>query len=70
MAVNTYVLCLKKAQELKWFNEWSDNAERQLAQLEPSKHRYNAEIRARPIQFSSPLVRQDFIEKLPSEKEK
>ncbi|MEE2789083.1 MAG: tetratricopeptide repeat protein [Myxococcota bacterium] len=68
-AINTYVLCLKKAQELRWFNEWSDNAERRLAQLDPGKFRYNAEIRAKPINFGTPTVRQDLIAKLPEEGE-
>ena len=68
-AINTYVLCLKKAQELRWFNEWSDNAERRLAQLDPGKFRYNAEIRAKPVNFGTPTVRQDLIAKLPEEGE-
>ncbi|MCB9523368.1 MAG: tetratricopeptide repeat protein [Myxococcales bacterium] len=56
-AVEAYVLCIKKAQELRWFNEWSDLAERQLAKLNPREYRYNSELRAKPDNFGGMLVK-------------
>ena len=42
---------------MRWFNEWSDLAERQLARLNPQEYRYNAEVRARPTNFGGKTVR-------------
>jgi tetratricopeptide (TPR) repeat protein len=64
-AVEAYVLCMKKAQELKWFNQWSELAEKQLARLNPQEYRYNAEIRARPTAFGPDYVRAEYVETLP-----
>lgn len=68
-AVEAYVLCMQKAQELRWFNQWSDLAEKQLASLRPREYRYNAEQRARPTYFGPPAVAQAVITELPSEEE-
>lgn len=68
-AVEAYVLCMQKAQELRWFNEWSDLAEKELARLRPQDYRYNAEKRASPTYFGPPAVAQSFITQLPSEEE-
>jgi tetratricopeptide (TPR) repeat protein len=65
-AVEAYVLCLKKAQELRWFNDYSDLAEKQLAKLNPREYRYASERRARPTFFGDQWVRQTYISKLPS----
>ena len=56
-AIEAFQLCLRKAQELRWFNEWSDNAGKRLAQLAPGKFRDNAELRASPNVFGEPHVR-------------
>lgn len=63
-AKEAYELCLGKARELRWFNQWSDVAERRLADLMPEKYRYNAELRARPDHFGPDIVGQRFIGKL------
>lgn len=63
-AIEAYVLCLEKAQELKWFNEWSDLAEKQLARLNPREYRYASERRAHPDYFGDPFVRQEFVVEL------
>lgn len=68
-AVEAYVLCMQKAQELRWFNDWSDLAEKQLANLRPREYRYNAELRARPTYFGPNAVAQDVITELPSEED-
>lgn len=66
-AVEAYVLCIQKAQELRWFNQWSDLAEKELARLRPAEYRYNAERRARPTFFGPAAVAQSVITQLPSE---
>lgn len=68
-AVEAYVLCMQKAQELRWFNQWSDLAEKQLASLRPREYRYNAERRAKPTYFGPPAVAQSVITDLPTEEE-
>ncbi len=68
-AVEAYVLCMQKAQELRWFNQWSDLAEKQLANLRPQQYRYNAEKRAKPTYFGPDAVAQSVITELPSEEE-
>ena len=55
-AIRSYTTCLKLAQTLEWFNPWSDNAEKRLAELDPEKYSYNAEQRATPKVFSSMLL--------------
>lgn len=68
-AVTGYVTCLKVAQQYKWFNPWTQAAERQLAELDPGKYRSNAELRSEPTHFQKSGVRQDFISELPKEEE-
>jgi tetratricopeptide (TPR) repeat protein len=68
-AVEAYVLCIQKAQELRWFNQWSDLAEKELARLRPAEYRYNAEQRARPTHFGPPAVAQSVITRLPTQEE-
>lgn len=63
-AKESYELCLGKASELKWFNRWSDLAERRLAELMPGKYRYNAEKRALPNHFGPDVVNKGFVAKL------
>jgi tetratricopeptide (TPR) repeat protein len=63
-AKEAFELCLAKARELRWFNQWSDVAERRLADLMPEKYRYNAEVRAKPDHFGPDIVGQRFIGKL------
>ena len=63
-AKESFELCLGKASELKWFNQWSDLAERRLAVLMPGKYRYNAEKRAMPDHFGPDVVGKGFIAKL------
>lgn len=68
-AVEAYVVCMQKAQELRWFNQWSDLAEKELSRLRPAEYRYNAERRARPTNFGPDVVAQSVITELPSEED-
>jgi tetratricopeptide (TPR) repeat protein len=68
-AVESYVIVIKKAQELRWFNQWSDLAERQLARLNPREYRYNAEMRARPDNFGGEAVRRGVVTTLRQQEE-
>ena len=47
-AREAYILSMRTAQNLQWFNSYSDDAERRLSILDPGKYRYNSEIRAVP----------------------
>ena len=51
------------------FNEWSDLAERRLAEIAPGKYRYNAESRTAPVHFASADVEQGFISEFKKEDE-
>ena len=55
-AIEAYMLCMKTAQELQWFNAYSNNAEKRLSILDPGKYRYNAEVRANPVNFGPPTI--------------
>jgi hypothetical protein len=68
-AIDSYVVCVKKAQELRWFNEWSDISARQLAVLRPKEYRYDGEVRSKPDHFGSTTFRQPFIATLPTSEE-
>jgi TolA-binding protein len=63
-ARDAFETCLREASRLKWFNKWSDLAERRLADLMPEKYRYNAEKRATPTNFGPDVVGKSFIAKL------
>ena len=64
-AVDSYKICLDKARELQWFNEWSDLAERRLAEIDPAAFRYSIEERAKPTHFHTNAIRKDLILELP-----
>lgn len=68
-AVEAYIICVKKAQELRWFNEWSDLSERELARIRPQEYRYNAEIRAQADHFGGTTLRPDLVTELKVEDE-
>lgn len=68
-AVSAYILAIKKAQELQWFNDYSDLAEKQLAKLNPREYRYPSEIRTKPNHFDQGFIGQGFIAELPKEKD-
>lgn len=68
-AIEAYVRCLKKTQELNWFNEWSDIVERQLAKLKPGEYRYPDEIRSTPTFFDNSDISRGFIATLPTEEQ-
>ncbi|MEE2756135.1 MAG: tetratricopeptide repeat protein [Myxococcota bacterium] len=63
-AIEAYMLCMKTAQELQWFNSYSDNAEKRLSILDPGKYRYNAEVRATPTNFGPPTIAPPVIRSL------
>jgi tetratricopeptide (TPR) repeat protein len=50
-AVESYNVCLKKALELQWFNEWTDLAEKRIAKISPENYHYSSEIRSQPNHF-------------------
>lgn len=66
-AVDAYVTCIKKAQDLRWVNAWSELAGKQLARLKPQEYRSNAEIRAKANKFGETTIDRDYITKLPQE---
>ena len=68
-AIEAYITAVKKAQELRWFNEYSDTAAKELARLSPKEYRYDAEARAKPDRFSSPTFHLPFITTLPAQEE-
>ncbi|MSP70599.1 MAG: tetratricopeptide repeat protein [Myxococcales bacterium] len=68
-AVEAYVTCVKKAQELRWFSEWSDTCGKQLARLNPKEFRYDSEKRPAPFQLPVSVFQQPFIRKLPTQEE-
>ena len=68
-AIEAYVTCVKKAQELRWFNEWSDLSARELARLNPKEYRYDGEVRSKPDHFGTTVFRQPFIATLPTQEE-
>ena len=63
-AVTSFRLCLDKAKELRWFNEWSDLADRALANLDPDNYRYSDEVRIAPGIFGSEGISPVVIEKM------
>ena len=64
-AVEAYKVCLDKARELQWFNEWSDLAEQQLAKIDPAAFHYSVEERAKPVHFHTAAIRRELILTLP-----
>jgi hypothetical protein len=68
-AIEAYVTCVKKAQELRWFNEWSDLSARELARLNHKEYRYDGEVRSKPDHFGTTVFRQPFIATLPTQEE-
>ena len=64
LAVTSFRLCLDKARELRWFNEWSDLADRALAELDPANYRYSDEIRIVPKTFGPIGVHPKLVEKM------
>jgi tetratricopeptide (TPR) repeat protein len=60
-AIEAYVTAVKKAQELRWFNEYSDKAAKELARLSPKAYRYDGEVRAKPEHFGEATFRQPYI---------
>jgi len=47
-AIEAYQLCLQRAKEKQWFNEFSDNAEKHLARLDLS-YKFTRELRPQPV---------------------
>lgn len=68
-AVEAYKVCLDKARELQWFNEWSELAEQQLAKIDPSAFHYSMEERAKPVHFHNAPIRRELILALPEAEE-
>ena len=64
LAVTSFRLCLDKAREVRWFNEWSDLADRALAELDPANYRYSDEIRISPATFGSVNISPTLVEKM------
>jgi TolA-binding protein len=64
LAVTSFRLCLDKARELRWFNKWSDLADRALAELDPANYRYSDEIRIAPDTFGAVSIKPTLVEKM------
>jgi tetratricopeptide (TPR) repeat protein len=47
-AIEAYQLCLERAREKQWFNQYSDNAEKHLARLDLS-YKFTRELRPQPV---------------------
>ena len=68
-AVEAYKICLDKAREVQWFNEWTDLAEQQVAKINPEAFRYSIEERATPTYFHKTPLQRPLITELPAEEE-
>lgn len=68
-AVEAYVTAVKKAQELRWFNEYSDKAAKELARLSPKEYRYDGEVRGKPEFLGSPIFSKPYVSSLPAQEE-
>ena len=63
-AVVSFRQCLDKSRELRWFNSWSDLADRALANLDPANYRYSDEIRVRAVNFGSSTMPARLLERM------
>ncbi len=68
-AVESYILCLNKSQELRWVNTETRECERQLAKLKPGEYRYNAEQLVTPTGEGDAFVVAPLNFKLESEED-
>lgn len=66
-AVDAYKKALDVALTESWFNEYSRQAEVQLAQLRPREYRSPSELRAEPDNLTPGFMRAVFIEKVKDE---
>ena len=63
-AIEAYILSMRTAQNLQWFNSYSDDAERRLSILDPGKYRYNSEIGSCAQCFGASTIPQPVISSL------
>ena len=66
-AVESYILCMQKSQELRWVNELTDECAKQLAKLKPGEYRYNDEIMIGPTGQGQDFIPASFKTKLETE---
>src|SRR5690554_3552147 len=66
-AVDAYSKALEVALSESWFNEYSRQAEVQLARLRPREYRSPSELRAEPENLAPGFMRAGFIDKLKDE---
>lgn len=68
-AKEAYEIAIKKVQELRWWNPWVKEGEKQLAKLDPQNYRSNEEVRVQPGDFGWNWVQQPFVESLGEKEE-
>ncbi len=66
-AVESYILCMQKSQELRWVNELTRECEQQLAKLKPGEYRYSPEMYASPTGDGDDFVPSKYKTKLETE---
>lgn len=66
-AVDAYSKALEVALSESWFNDYSRQAEVQLARLRPREYRSPSELRAEPENLAPGFMRAEFIDKLKDE---
>jgi len=69
LAIQAYKICLEKAREVQWFNEWTDKSEQQIAKINPEAYRYSIEERAQPTSLHNNPLRLKLVTELPAEEE-
>ena len=60
-AIETYRLCLQKAQQVQWFNSWTRIAEERLGQISPESFRDTPEVRSAPDQMNQSQIAKGLI---------
>lgn len=68
-AIQAYKVCLEKAREVQWFNEWTDLSEQQIAKINPEAYRYSIEERAQASYLHNNTLRLKLVTELPAEEE-
>lgn len=69
LAIQAYKICLEKAREVQWFNEWTDLSEQQISKINPEAYRYSIEERAQPSYLHNNPLRLKLVTELPVEEE-
>jgi hypothetical protein len=68
-AIASYNLCLNKSLQVQWFNQWTDQAEKKLAEIQPENFTYSYEEKGTPVFFGSTEIKQPLVLKIEEERE-